>query len=147
MVNNTFLDNFRTDRLFGGVECMHAGVVSRQRIGVAQVSPYGSVSEQSDIFLKDIKDGAQNFINYVKHEFEYLVKIIATLAIAPFAFFIDCYRVCVKKITITTCLKNIYKVPLEVIRQLFGAILWPFSFVQDAVDNTTATSVAFTVST
>lgn len=134
MVNNAFLDDFRTERLFGSVECMHAGVVRRQRIGVAQVSPYGSVSEQSDIFQKDIKDGAQNFINYVKDEFEYLVKIIATLAIVPFAFFIDCYRVCVKKITITTCLKNIYKVPLEVIRQLFSAILWPFSFVQDTVE-------------
>ncbi len=68
--------------------------------------------DQKTLFSEDLRRHFFNFIKYSKYELTSLAQIIGTLALVPFAIFIDIYKACTQKsFSAVNILKNLYLIP------------------------------------
>lgn len=85
---------------------------------------FGNVIDQNELFLDDQHRHIHNLIKHTKYEVLAVTQRIATCVIAPFALFVDFYRLCVtKEIDIKTWVKDFYLIPKHILTSIFYLVI------------------------
>lgn len=115
----TFLDNYTT-RCDNYRNNILAKVNAYDPVSGPVKDPgFGEELKQGEVFRKDLRRHTYTLAMNTQYEALSLAEHISTIALAPFALFIDLYRLCVTKtINASTVLKNLVVVPKHIILSL-----------------------------